>query len=179
MLNFNFKSIIVLILPLLVISCGKSTIESRQAENRAYMSSLALGSPPEYTYSTYYDNPKYFVELKEFWHASRNIESWDSINIVGQNMIHRYDQMDTLSMEAKRSVMEYISFELFKEFLVDDKNEYAKNREKSLAILYYLKKLREYDSNNNPGKFLKILDNIKPHINKKEYKSLVKYYRST
>jgi len=172
-------SILLLVLPVMFISCAKNTIGSKQAKFRAIMDSGTKGHVPEYTYSTYIDNPKYFTELGEFWYASRNIVAWDSMNMVGVEVIKRYEQLDSIDIKAKRSVVEYVGFELFKDFLVDEHNEYAKNRDKSTAILYYLKKLKEYNSNNNPGKFLRILENIKPHIGKKDYQNLSAYYRST
>lgn len=175
----NYISILLLILPVMFISCAKNTIGSKQAKFRAIMDSGTKGHVPEYTYSTYIDNPKFFTELGEFWYASRSIVAWDSMNMVGVEVINRYEQLDSIDMKAKRSVVEYVGFELFKDFLVDEHNEYAQNRDKSTAILYYLKKLKEYDSNNNPGKFLKILDNIKPHISKKDYENLSAYYRGT
>lgn len=179
MKNLNYEVAILLIFPLFLISCGKNTIGSRAAEVQAIMGSGTLGHTPEYTYSTYYDNPKYFTEMGEFWHASRNLEAWDTMNMIGINTILRYEKVDTLPFEGKRAIVENVSFELFKEFLVDDKNKYSKDSDKSSAILYYMKKLKEYDSNNNPGKFLKILDNIKPHIKKEDHENLVSYHRST
>lgn len=179
MIKSKINYVAFIIFPLLIISCGKNTVGSRQAEVRAIMESGAIGHPPEYTYSTFMDNPKYFTELGSFWHQSRNTESWDSMHVIGIDIIHHYEQIDTLPFKGKRAIVENISFELFKEFLVDDQGEYAEDSEKSTAILYYLKKLKAYDSNNNPGKFLKILENIKPYIGKKDYDNLSAYYRST